>query len=818
MNLTSLVGRLLGLENVRSIDRIDPSFAAPWAHNGPAWVVFGCAGLAALAMVFYLKYQHRGRRRTRAVLGIARAILLCALFVILAEPILVVRLTNSPRPLLWVLFDGTDSMAIEDRLPEAERKDLAAAVGLIADTPTSGTPVAAASRADYVRALVAKKEANLLAKLDEKFRLRTFLFDRADGVRSLETSSAVNQNLDPQELAGELTTSGQVTALGAALSDLGRRHATGHLAGLLVVSDFDQNSGPAPLASARKLGAPIYTLGIGPKAAVDLQVDLSAPLLMKKAERGSLVATLRQNGLEGRTVTLKLTARRLGGPERAAAGDSVTVIGEKSFTLSGPSTPVEIPFTPTETGRFQLIAEADPLEGEVARQNNRAVREVNIRDDFLRLLFVEYEPTWEWRFIKEVFHRDKLVGMRGFRTFLRSADPKVRQTNELFLPTLTPKRSEFFANDVIFLGDMPGATLSPRFCEMTKEFVSKFGGGLVVVAGPRFGPGQLAGTPLADMLPAVIDPESRARDQRGFRPRLTPSAAAIDFMQLGSGDAENARAWDNLGRLPWYQPAARLHPLATVLLEHPTDTCLDGRTPQPLVAIRRYGRGEVVYLAFNETWRLRRRYGELYYRQFWGQMIHRLGLSHALGTQKRFVVRTDRQQYQADDKVTLTVEAYDANFEPLAEDKLPDRRLSAELTTPANAAGNTSTQPVSIPQLREGVFEARIPVFAGGEHRVRVKDPITGEQVEVHFQVTSVSAERRSAVCNTALAQEIASATGGKAYGLANVSQLADDIQATPRTETTISVFPLWNTWACFGLVVFLMLSEWLVRKRVNLP
>src|SRR5690606_35469875 len=98
-----------------------------------------------------------------------------------------------------------------------------------------------------------------------------------------------------------------------------------------------------------------------------------------------------------------------------------------------------------------------------------------------------------------------------------------RQTNELFLPTLTPKRSDFFANDVIFLGDMPASALSDRFCEMTKEFVSNFGGGLVVIAGPRFGPGELANTPLADMLPVVVDPNSRLRDfkDKPFSLRIT---------------------------------------------------------------------------------------------------------------------------------------------------------------------------------------------------------------------------------------------------------------------------------------------------------
>jgi hypothetical protein len=301
-------------------------------------------------------------------------------------------------------------------------------------------------------------------------------------------------------------------------------------------------------------------------------------------------------------------------------------------------------------------------------------------------------------------------------------------------------------------------------------------------------------------------------------------------MQLGVSASDNQKGWANLGQLPWYQPVSRVHPLATVLLEHPHDTCIDGKTHQPLIAIRRYGRGEVVYLSFDETWRLRRKYGEIYYRQFWGQMIHRLGLSHALGSQKRFVVRTDRQQYQSDDKVVLTVEAYDENFEPLVADKLPDHKIWGELQLPSRATAAAAPptlnsvkldadnrQPLPIPQLRPGVFEAQIPVFVAGEHRVKVKDPITGETVEVNFQVTSLSAERRSAVRNTVIQEQLAAANGGKSYDLTTAANLPDEIRSVVRTESTMEVFPLWNTWPCFVLVIALMLGEWLLRKLVNL-
>ena len=51
---------------------------------------------------------------------------------------------------------------------------------------------------------------------------------------------------------------------------------------------------------------------------------------------------------------------------------------------------------------------------------------------------------------------------------------------------------------------------------MAKEFVGTFGGGLVIVSGPGFGPGQLAATPLSDMLPVIVDGDAKLRDDHLF--------------------------------------------------------------------------------------------------------------------------------------------------------------------------------------------------------------------------------------------------------------------------------------------------------------
>ena len=821
--MTRWLGWFLGIENATAIDGIGLSFAAPWAQGSGFWVFLACVVAVVGAIAFYLRFQPKGGSGLRMSLGLCRGLILAMLVLTLADPILRLTVTNLQKPHLYVVVDGTDSMSIADEYPEEQRKELWKGAGWEAK---SGSTSAAAppSRMELVQSLFAQKNDNLLTKLQSELnaQVEVFVFDGAttSQLRSLSRGQGTGDKFNPQQVAEQLTTKGQVTALGTVLKEASQQFGSGRLAGVVLVSDFSHNSGPLPIGTsaaspASRLGVPIYTVGIGATETIDLAVDLQTDPVMKKAERTSIKVKLRQSGLNGERVNVTLLGRRLSGETSLVGGQEIR-IGEKSVTLEGDAF-VDFPYTPDEAGRMEFVAEVEKLSGEVIDQNNRATREVNIIDNYLRLMYVAHEPTWEWRFIKEVFHRDKLVGMQGFRTFLGSSDPKVRESNVLFLPTMTPKRSEFFANDVIFVDDLPRGGLSDRFGDMVKEYVGNLGGGLVIIAGPRFGPRELVGTPLADMLPVVVDPQAALRDDQEFRPRLTPHAPRYPFMQLGANEQESNQAWENLGRLQWYQPVAALHEQAFSLADHPQDKCADGKTPQPLIAVRPYGKGEVVYLGFNETWRLRRKYGEKYYRQFWSQMIYRLGMSHALGNEKRFVVRLDRDKYRTEDKVVLTVEAYNENYEPLTEETLADRTLTADLVLPANDSNIGETLTINIPLLKPGVFEARIPVFTTGEYSLRVKDPITNKYEEKRFEVTGLSAERQQAVRNEQLQTDLATTTGGRSYDLTNVSRLVNDLDVKPIKETLTRNHPLWATPLWFVSVIVLMLGEWLTRKLIKL-
>lgn len=818
--LTEIFCRLLGVEHVRSINSMRVSLAAPWAQDGPAWVLFGCVGLAALAALFYLRWQSTGRKLARIALAVMRALLFALLLIALADPVLQLDFTNRPRPLLWLVFDGTASMNIRDEMSNAARAQLAESVGL-QQSQNAVNP----SRMDYVKALVGHGgDKNLLARLQKNFQIQAFILDRPDGVSELKLAEPPRTTADPAVLIPQLNARCQTTAIGSAFQDLSERLTTSDLAGIVMFSDFGNNEGPAPAGTpdspVQRLGVPVYTVGVGPESAVELATELDLPRQLKKAERQEIKVVLRQLGLDGQIAKLTLQARRK--IDGQVSNSDMVRIGSRDIKLSGSTVEERFDYVPQQAGEFQFAADVERLPGQSTDQGNHARRDATVIDDFLRLMYVEYEPTWEWRFIKEVFHRDPLVGMRGFRTFLRSSDPDVRTSNPLFLASMVPKRSEFLANDVILLGDMPASALSDRFCGLAREFVTQFGGGLVVIAGPRFGPAQLAGTRLADILPVVVDPLAKTRDDRPFHMQLTLDSARYKFMQLGdaeSSDDASRRAWDNMGELPWYQPVKWAHPLATVLAEHPTDLTADGKSHQPLIAIREFpSGGRVVYLAFNETWRLRRKYGELFYRQFWGQLIQYIGLSNHIGLDKRFVVATDKLQYAPDDRVRLTVQAYDANFEPLAADKLPGHSITAELMSPSRSPGGPAeTETLHISERRRGTFEIEFPVSSPGGYRVRVRDPITAATKEIAFRVVNLSPEQLTVVRNSQLQDAIAAESHGRSYDLTTVNRLPNEIDLRPVQETTTKVLALWSTWPFFLLVVSLMLTEWLCRKRINL-
>ena len=187
------LGWLLGIENATAIDDFDVSLAASWAQDGLFWVILVAAALVVASIVFYLRFQAKGPIGPRLALGVFRGILLALLFIMLADPVLQLTVVNRQQPYLYVIFDGTDSMAIEDELPDAQRSAIEKSVGW-KGKPAAATPLpiptstssganensaASPSRMDYVQSLIRQEDANVLRRLveEKQVQLEAFIFD-----------------------------------------------------------------------------------------------------------------------------------------------------------------------------------------------------------------------------------------------------------------------------------------------------------------------------------------------------------------------------------------------------------------------------------------------------------------------------------------------------------------------------------------------------------------------------------------------------------------------------------------------------------------
>jgi len=801
--MTQTLAWLLGFKDILSIEHIDVTLAAPWAEGRAVIVLAACLGLGLLAAWFYQRREERRARVTRHILTVLRAALFILLMLTLAAPLINSSANVTHRPLVGIVVDDTSSMATADPLAASARKQLQTAVGL-----TESTAMESHSRTEYVRHLLNSSEGNLIHRLIQNTGCRVEPFV----LSGTETSELRRSTVDG--IAAALRHDGEVTDLAAALADLPRQIDGDRVNAVIIFSDFADTTGvPVDPQSISDVRVPVYTVGAGETELPDIQVAVRGETAVKLGQPTKVFVDITQGRLLGRTATVSLEAVATSADAQAGL-PKTELLGEASVVLNAATQTLDFDFVPQFAGEVEIVAHAAPFADEIVPDNNVARHDVNVIADHLGLLYIADEPTWEWRFIKEVFQRDKLVGERGFRTFLASSDPAVRRQNPLFLQSAEPAREEFFANDVLFLGDSPSETLTTTLCDRIDEFVGTFGGGLVVVMGPRFGTQAIARTPLAKMLPVMIDGNESLRDQEAFQLQRTAEAALFSFMTLADTSGENERAWSHLGELPWYQPVDAVHEQATVLAAHPIDLCADGRTHQPLIAVRSYGHGQVVYLAMNEMWRLRRESGDRYYQRFWSQLIYRLGMSHPVGTAKRFVPCLDKRVYRLGEAAALQVTAFDEHFLPLTPDLIADHLIA---TWHPPAANPTASREIALSHTAPGMFAAALPLSATGSQRIEVTDPITDRVHQLRFEVTDTSFERTHVARNATLQQRIATATGGQSFELAEAEKLLDALHFDPVTVHENRQIALWNTPLWCLIIVGLMLSEWTIRRLVYL-
>lgn len=778
----------------------------------PGWAFFLFLLLGALSVLAYWKCADgvsRPRQWTMLALRLATIVLF---LILLAKPVLNLTVLQPVRQSLLVLVDGSASMLLEDQRIRGEDLTRAAiAAGRVPpdyapseDTPSDSEDLRTISRWALLRELSANTRLNLWDDLLEKADLLVYQFGRdALKVRELfEDEAAADQMA---ALFANTTPEDPATALGDSLRQVLEMNRGLPVAGVLVITDGASNSGLPPAEAARMAelrNVPLFVYGMGVTTPTDLRVRaIEAPQLSFVDEEIDVRAMIDVNGFarQSFTATLKVDGEvvdtaplevRQDGPHELAFRYTASEVGEKVLEVSIPL-----------------------ADGELTGDNNLKSTKIRIMDEKIRVLYVEQDPRWDFRYLLAYLQRDRRLEVD---CVLIDSGPGLEDIPDSpFIPELPNGRDALFEYEVVILGDVNPADLGNTRMALLSEWVSEAQGGMIFLAGSRYNPSQYQDTPLDALLPVIPDtslsPESRReRALEHFALRLTPAGRASSYLEMSPDPEENLRIWEQFPGVRWTAAVTRAKPGASVLLVDGREERAVGGALMPVMAVQGFGNGETVFIGTDQTYRWRSGKGEAYYSRVWNSIMQSLSINRLRGASDRTQLKVEREQYLVGEPIVISGKVYQEGYEamdtPVLEGLL---QISGSGTDGESSARTLPQNVISVPESAgqyKGEFTARV---AGRYTYFTLQDP----EAKVSFEVIEPRVEQMETALNLKLLESLAQLSGGRFLREENLSELPDLITERSANVVSFRKFDLFRSPWWLGLLFLTLFLEWLIRR-----
>ncbi len=631
------------------------------------------------------------------------------------------------------------------------------------------------------------------------------------------------------------------------------------IAGFVVVTDGRHNGEAGVDAVSRRLGAakiPVNTVVVGgSRPPVDLAIaEARAPESVFEGEKVRVSGTIQALGSHGKTAHLRLLVN----------GETVDAKHEMEEVVNGDDFVKEFRFVhvPESKGVYHYTLKLDPVEGEEFPENNEWTLDVAVSDDRTNVLLVDDFPRWEFRYLRNLFYgRDKSVHLQeylvhpdrvtGFEDELppASAGRKFGDSKSGSFPV---DRNEWRKFHVIILGDLGDDVLTPRVVNEIKYCVEERGALLVLIDGPRAMPHKATNPALRELMPVETDlaeDDFMETPDTSFHLRLAPAGRGHPVMAQSSSSFENELIWNDFPVMRWRHPVLGVKPGAEVLayaepegadeagvaarqaardLEADPEAAVamlakmrEDQAKSALVVARTAGRGKVLQLNTDRTWRLRYRVGDTHHHQFWGQVL-RWGAGDKLRAGNDYVrLGTDALRYTPTDRVRVQARFQDQDFNALdtlkpeivvldATDK-EVRRTRLRLREDGNGFYETELDPFPDPGAYTVWIDApEAERILGGDYPRRL-----------HTRYVVVTARRPSELVNVSASAEIprrmARDTGGVAVRPSSLAKALEGFGEGRKVLHERSEIFLWDHWAVLVLLVSLLAAEWILRKKAGL-
>ncbi|RZW22684.1 MAG: hypothetical protein EX260_05170, partial [Desulfobulbaceae bacterium] len=486
--------------------------------------------LISVILILYRRTTTPANQGLKTVLILLRSMALIILLLCLLQPMMTI---SSPQPresFVGLLIDSSGSMSTRDMEQALSRGETAM---------------------DLLYG-----EDGLIERLQKNFTLRIFSFDRT--TRPL---------LDP----GDVSFTGSKTLTAKAMRHVAEAMEGLPFEALVLVTDGIDNSSEDPLHMASILQAgktPLHVIGIGADTAVrDIEIS-------QVSTSGSI--------MEGGIFEVHVTVQSRGYTDQEA--DLLIEFGEEIVSARkielGPDNRLQrftFHLSPIKEGALVYSARIPVQKDEIISNNNKLPFLVENPAKELEVLYIEGHPRNEYKFIRRAVETDSAVRLKtylmtGPQKFLRQGIDSARELASGYPAT----EEELFKYDAVIFGDLTRSLFTDEQLVMTRDFVSRRGGGFLIIGGSTAFDQGFIGTPIADFLPVslvnekYLPPELRGGVGKGdhptgqtFAPRLTTEGQQSMILRLEIEDEANRKLWRDMPELQGINVAGRTKPGAT---------------------------------------------------------------------------------------------------------------------------------------------------------------------------------------------------------------------------------------------------------------
>lgn len=801
-------------------------------------------GMALAVAWFYRRETKRLATPWSWLLPLLRAAAILLALLMLAGPVLRFQKVIGTIPRVDVFVDASGSMLTSDlpvsesaALPPASRLDRA--WKLLAGDRGQGGWLASVRQTHHVLVqLLVENEATLVWDSQSDLPLPESL--RPAEWQGRDSVAGAGQ---PAPLAaGRFTNLGDPIAA-RVLRDAGPE--TGPRGAVLLLTDGQHNSGSPPELWSQRLGdarVPVHAIGLGaaaePKDVAILGVNVPASVSAGGRVGGQVI--FKDLAGEGEPIRLRiamgdqtvwqqtLTSEQLA--QRRVPFDFAVAPLIDRLGASSPEAAVE-----RSRLTLPLRVSIDPIAGQHDSANNQLDFRVSANLTRRRLLIVDSRSRWETRYLFNLFDRDPSWQVETLITESRYSAGRI--VREQTLGTFPADAPAMAAYDAVIWGDCGPEAFSTAELERLRDFAAQ-GGAIVFVDGDRNGLGALAASPAGALFPVKLSggpqvtgirelrPTSLGAEQAALRlngdeltdpPRNGNGALAGGRPAAGAtpgggattgGATAEASTWQGL------QPPTQLRsveglPGAEVWLDAISN---DTSGPKPALVTRRFGGGQVVYLAFDQTWRWRYQVADRYHNRFWNQLLEAI-MQPPFEVRDQYIsLAVGSPQYTSGEAATVRAQLRDASGKPVG-----DTIVEAVLRDDAGAMQTLLLRGIDGDR---GIYEGRTVPLAAGNYEVSIRAAGYQESRSVSTSILVVAPpDRESARLSqdADLLGSLAEASGGIYADEQDAERVWRAIEPLSDGRIETRRYPLAESFPWFFMLLGLLTAEWWFRKQAGL-